>query len=132
MERYGKTINGVIEFKVFETLKEALEKGFKPVEEVDLNKLKVTKGKDYIIRLGYKDIGDSIVNTYTEILNVNLCRQTVEKLKKELSNSDYKITKSYEYNILNLPLPYDIEKLHLERKKLRDEINRLEDLIQNN
>ena len=48
------------------------------------------------------------------------------ELKSQLSNTDYKIIKCYEYNLAGLELPYDIEELHSERQDLRDQINELE------
>lgn len=52
-----------------------------------------------------------------------LRKSEVESLKQELADSDYKITKCQEYNLVGLELPYDIQELHTERQKLRDEIN---------
>jgi hypothetical protein len=50
----------------------------------------------------------------------------IEILKAELAETDYKIIKSYEYQLVGLPLPYDIEALHSERQAIRDRINQLE------
>lgn len=50
----------------------------------------------------------------------------VEKLKKELEDTDYKITKCAEYFFCGLELPYDIQALHKEKQALRDRINELE------
>ena len=54
----------------------------------------------------------------------------IDDLKKQLSESDYKVTKCYECSLVGETLPYDIEALHVERQAIRDEINRLEALIQ--
>ena len=55
--------------------------------------------------------------------------QKINDLKKELSDSDYKIAKCYEASLLNQTIPYDIETLYSERQAKRDEINRLESLL---
>lgn len=49
-----------------------------------------------------------------------------ESLEKELASTDYKIIKCYEYSLVGLDLPYDIQKLHAERENLREEIRSLE------
>jgi len=47
-------------------------------------------------------------------------------LKKQLSNSDYKVIKCSEYSLLGLDMPCDVTALTAERKSYRDEINLLE------
>lgn len=50
----------------------------------------------------------------------------IDKLKAELSKSDYKVIKCYEANVMGLELPYNIAELHIERQMLRDRINQLQ------
>lgn len=50
----------------------------------------------------------------------------IEKLKAELSESDYKVIKCSEANVMGLELPYNIADLHTERQMLRDKINQLQ------
>ena len=50
----------------------------------------------------------------------------IELLKNQLSSTDYKVIKCYEYQLVNLPQPYDIQVLHIERQQLRDQIGALE------
>ena len=54
---------------------------------------------------------------------------SVDELQKKLCDSDYKIIKCYEYSLVGLPLPYDLEKLHEKRQAIRDEINQKESQI---
>lgn len=58
-------------------------------------------------------------------------KQKLGLLRVELSESDYKIIKCYEYSLVGKELPYDIEALHIERQSIRDEINQLEESINN-
>lgn len=51
----------------------------------------------------------------------------IRMLENRLAQSDYKIIKSYEYELAGLELPYDIETLHAERQAIRDQINALRD-----
>jgi hypothetical protein len=54
----------------------------------------------------------------------------VFELKSLLAASDYKIIKCYEYSLIGIQLPYDIETLHAERQAYRDEINQIEEILQ--
>lgn len=52
--------------------------------------------------------------------------QQISDLKTQLAETDYKIIKCYEYQLVGLELPYDIQTLHAERQAIRDQINELE------
>ena len=54
----------------------------------------------------------------------------IERLKSELQESDYKITKIAEAMSIGAELPYDSQALHKERQALRDKINQLEMEVQ--
>lgn len=58
-----------------------------------------------------------------------LMQSRIDELKAELAESDYKVTKCYEASLVGESLPYNITELHRERQSIRDEINRLEALI---
>lgn len=58
-------------------------------------------------------------------------QKELNNLKKRLEESDYKIIKSYEYHLMNMLQPYDIEILHEERQALRDQINQLQEELEN-
>ena len=50
----------------------------------------------------------------------------IAELQKQLTESDYKIIKCYEYSLAGVDLPYNIEDLHKERQAIRDKINELQ------
>ena len=54
----------------------------------------------------------------------------IERLKSELQESDYKITKIAEAMSIGAELPYDAKALHKYRQALRDRINQLEMEVQ--
>ena len=54
----------------------------------------------------------------------------IKRLKSELQDSDYKITKIAEAMSIGAELPYDSQALHKERQALRDKINQLEMEVQ--
>ena len=64
-----------------------------------------------------------------EYLDSLIPQDTIESLKAQLESTDYKIIKCMEYQLAGLPLPYDIEILHLQRQALRDEIGALQNGI---
>ena len=51
---------------------------------------------------------------------------TIEELKQQLADTDYKIIKCYEYQMAGKELPYDIVELSEERDKIRELINEIE------
>jgi len=52
-------------------------------------------------------------------------KSEIVDLKNQLKETDYKIIKSSEYQLLGLDIPYNLEELHIERQNLRDRINEL-------
>lgn len=58
--------------------------------------------------------------------DVKVIIDTIESLKQQLTNTDYKIIKCSEYQLAGLEMPYDIALLHKTRQELRDKINELE------
>lgn len=61
-----------------------------------------------------------------ENAHTNEIMQEIFDLKAQIESSDYQIIKCYEYSLMNLEMPYDVEQLHAERQALRDQINALE------
>ena len=55
--------------------------------------------------------------------------QQIRNLECDLTASDYKVIKCYEYSLTGEELPYDIEQLHTERQLIRDEINVLKERL---
>lgn len=53
--------------------------------------------------------------------------EEIEKLKKQLDETDYKIIKCSEYSLAGKELPYNVEYLHEQRQAIRDRITELED-----
>ena len=61
-----------------------------------------------------------------ENARTNEIAQKILDLKAQIESSDYQIIKCYEYSLIKLEMPYDVEKLHAERQALRNQINALE------
>lgn len=77
--------------------------------------------------LRYRDEGFQIVGYY-EIIDNNPERIVAEinRLKSELTATDYQVIKSYEYVLAGELPPYDLNDLHSERQLLRERIRELE------
>lgn len=56
-------------------------------------------------------------------------QQKIKSLKQELSESDYKIAKLYEAQLIGENAPYDATEIISQRQAWRKEINRLEELL---
>lgn len=61
-----------------------------------------------------------------EAARIEAVKQEIAALKDEITSTDYKIIKCYEYDLNGLELPYDVAALHEERQELRVQINALE------
>lgn len=56
-------------------------------------------------------------------------KNEINELKAQLESTDYKVIKCYEYGMVGLELPYDVDELHAERQNIRDMINQKEELL---
>lgn len=75
----------------------------------------------------YRDEGFQIVGYYETIDNSRKrIAAEINRLKSELTATDYQVIKSYEYALAAQPLPYDLNGLHSERQQLRERIRELE------
>jgi hypothetical protein len=109
-------------------LEEYESKGWKPVEDIDTLQLECSE-MFFSTEVLPIDKGDVIGFTYQKRLDKRLVAREIERLKTELSESDYKVTKCYEASLLGEELPYNIVTVHSERQSLRDTINQLENLV---
>ena len=64
-----------------------------------------------------------------EELQHNQIATEVAILKSQLAETDYKIIKCYEYSLVGMELPYDIQTLHEEREQIREQIREKENVI---
>lgn len=53
----------------------------------------------------------------------------INRIKNQLSSSDYKVIKCMEASLCGVELPYDIQALYADRNALRNRINELENSI---
>ena len=53
----------------------------------------------------------------------------IESYKEQIAESDYKVIKCSEAQLMGEELPYNVAELHKQRQALRDEINKLENEI---
>ncbi len=74
-------------------------------------------------------VNGQVVQSWEIKVDPVFTQDCIAALKAELAESDYKVTKCYEASLIGDSLPYDIAELHRERQSIRDEINRLESLI---
>lgn len=101
--------------------------GFKVYVEEQPQTIQLSEFQSQELR--YRDEGFQIVGYY-EIIGNSPERiiAEIDRLKSELTATDYQVIKSYEYTLIGQPLPYDLTVLHSERQLLRNRINELEQL----
>ena len=122
----GEFYNEVLTIE--QQIEELISNGFKPVETIDSQKLK-SSAEFKSIKLEPFDNGDRISYRYIEYFDKKLVSDKIDRLKQQLEESDYKIVKSYEANLMRLALPYNLEELHIQRSGLREKINELEKMM---
>lgn len=62
-------------------------------------------------------------------MNEILKKGKIRELKQNLSETDFKILKCYEANLLNEQMPYDVLELISQRKEWRRQLNEIEEPI---
>lgn len=109
------------EFAEFSSDVEAAEQGFFPYEEQEKP---VTPGNTipHNYRRVYAKKKGKIIMSWEAYPNY----EAIERLKKRLTATDYKVIKCYEASLVNADMPYDVTAIHQERQEIRNEINRLE------
>lgn len=101
--------------------------GWKPVDMLDEEQLKCDD--KHIVRITPYDAGERISYRYKTVFDTQKVRREIQKLKDDLTASDYKVIKCYEASLAGTTLPYNIDDLHTQRQQTRDRINALETLL---
>lgn len=83
----------------------------------------------YIAKDSFAIIGGKVVQSWETKIDPETIETQIDELKEQLTATDYKVTKCYECSLVGETLPYDIQALHDERQAIRDEINRLEEML---
>ena len=121
-QRYAKLDEtGRVQFAVFDSETDAKNAGYLPYEETE----KPTTPDNIIphnYTRAYEEKDGKIVLVWKAYPNY----EAIEKLKKQLAETDYKVIKCNEASLIGEELPYDMKEVHKERQEIRDEINRLE------
>ena len=101
----------------------------------DCNYYLVNDPKTYEVVESMPDIGGIVDGSYESVIKYavlmsnEVLSNQVMVLEGKLAESDYKIIKMYEYNLVGMSTDYDINELHLERQTLRSQINELRSKI---
>ncbi len=127
---YSEIENDFVEINISveEQLTSYIDEGWLPVEPLDV--LKLNSDKDYtkIKIVPYLNM-DRISFRYEEYFDEKSVKNKIDKLKLELGDSDYKVIKCWESTLLKKSLPYEMEEVNSERQTIRDQINKLEELL---
>lgn len=96
------------------------------LEVVEMDETRSDPDKPYHYK-HYYYINDVVECRY--ILSADLIEKEIDRLKKVLSDSDYIVIKSYEATMIGQPVEYNMGEIHVSRQELRDKINELEELL---
>ena len=96
------------------------------LEVIEINEIRSDPDKPYHYK-HYYYINDVVECRY--ILSTDLIEKEIDRLKKVLSDSDYIVIKSYEATMIGQPVEYNMGEIHVSRQELRDKINELEELL---
>ena len=83
----------------------------------------------YIAKDTFTIVDGKVVQSWETKIDPETIETQIVELKEQLTATDYKVTKCYECSLVGETLPYDIQALHDERQAIRDEINRLEEML---
>lgn len=132
MQTYAKFIDGQLVTTCAagddqEVVLQILNDGFKLYDE---NSEKPEIGQFQAISPVYRETEDTIY-LYWEVIDHNpeKIKAEISILQEELNSTDYRIIKSYEYSLAGQEIPYDLDRLHKDRQRLRDRIGELEQLL---
>lgn len=121
----GQLITTCAEDSDREMINTMVADGFKIYVEQEPPAVELTEFQSQELR--YRDEGYQIVGYYEIIDNSpEKIAAEIERLKTELSATDYQVIKSYEYTLAGEQPPYDIAGIHAGRQALRNQINELE------
>ncbi len=108
----------------------------------DFDSMYLQNANDYAItkedRENYLDVFEVFdyneeTQTYThhfeKQIHAGAVVEAIQTLKTKLVDLDYMNSKNQEYEALGLELPYTWEEIHAAKQPIRDEINRLQELI---
>lgn len=56
-------------------------------------------------------------------------KMVIKSFQSQIAESDYKVIKCAEAQLMGEELPYNVPELHAQRQALRDEINKIEEEI---
>lgn len=97
------------------------------VEVIEIKEIRSDPDKPYHYK-HYYYVNGKVECRY--VMSTDLVEKEIDRLKNELSDSDYMVIKSYEATMAGLPVEYNMTEIHFSRQTIRDKINELEFLMQ--
>lgn len=94
--------------------------------EYEISEIPEFETRDYMLIDFYHRDGILSVEYKPNVVCIN---KEIDRLKKVLSDSDYIVIKSYEATMIGQSVEYNMGEIHVSRQELRDKINELEELL---
>lgn len=96
------------------------------LEVININDIRSDPDKPYHYKHYYYVDGE-VECRY--VMSTDLVEKEIDRLKKELTDSDYIVIKSYEAAMIGKSVEYNMSDIHATRQAIRDKINELEELL---
>lgn len=75
------------------------------------------------------EFSDKFLTHNPKVKEIMADSRTLKAYENKLSETDYKVIKCYEYSLIGLELPYNMEEVHAEREAIREKIRELEEKL---
>lgn len=128
-ETYPDKKGGMVQkvITIEDQIKTLSDQGWKPIDDFD--SYQCVCEEDYTCNASPYDAGDRISYKYEKVINTQRISRKIEKLQKEVAETDYQVRKCMEYSLVGKQLPYDIQAIHAEAEAIRAKIRELEKLL---
>jgi hypothetical protein len=92
---------------------------------VELTQEKLNEYGELVGRLFYEN--GKFITKEIDLKKEELKHERIVFLREQLANTDFKVIKCYEAQLLDIQMPYDFKKLIKQREEWREELREMED-----
>lgn len=131
-ERTVEDLKKIVTRKNIEDRKAEKLKCYEDYKDLIIEEYSGSIGEYEVLNPVFEDTGDAIKQTYKAVFSRQKVEEEIDKLKKQLIDTDYQVIKYYEAKITLSETPYSADEINgiiAQRQSIRDKINELQDMI---
>lgn len=131
-ERTVEDLKKIVARKNIEDRKAEKLKRYEGYKDLVIENYEGSLGEYEVLNPVFEDTGDVIKQTYKAVFSKQKVEEEIDKLKKQLIDTDYQVIKYYEAKITLSETPYTSDEINgiiAQRQSIRDKINELQDTI---